>query len=193
MKRITVYIIAFIVFVLTLGGSFYLTRVIKGSDMLKENGQNPDSVMTDTAINNILIGTSTQDSSMLSTQVDPEESQNEEQEKEYVVSDKISKNQYKNMLENGVGDYSHDKRRIAPNVSIVVTGLHSGDPGIRDGIATINTNKLLGVWEGITIENMKYDDKGRVSRVVIRPIYPKEETKQDIKTNEEEQKEGDTE
>lgn len=193
MKRRTVYIIAFIVFVLTLGGSFYLTRVIKGSDILKEEGQSSDSVMADKAINDNSKDTFTQDSSMLSTQVDSEVSQNEEQEKEYVVTDKISKNQYKNMLENGVADYSHDKRRIAPNVSIAVIGLHSGDPGIRDGIATINTNKLLGVWEGITIEDMKYDDKGRVSRVVIRPIYPMEETKQDIKTNEEEQKEGEIE
>ena len=80
---------------------------------------------------------------------------------------KMTSNEMKKMLKSG--SYAGNDK-IAPNFHILVTGQH-GDEKRVESPMDVHEKIKFGQWQDISIIDMEYDNDGRVSAVLINPVY----------------------
>ena len=187
MNKKTAYFLLAIVFVLALGGSFFLTRIMKnGKNQVEvinlpsseDKGEEPiDTVNANVGKKIPESGKSIQEVSVGTEK----EKGNKDIDKEIgiKVKNKINITELNKLIRQGGHDWRKDIR-IADNVYVKVVNKEPKEGEIGRDFQKIKDHITLGIWTDFDINGIEYDKDGRVIQVTIRAERPANDNEESI-------------
>lgn len=186
MKKTLLSIAVLSAFVLSAGGAFVITKVLKNnaSEIVSqlvtaqestinnpsepEDNESMDAEPVDTFEEETSENPPNGNASKISAEEKTTASQ--------VISpiEKMTSAEFEQLLIKGT--VSRNKR-IASYVNIRTSGREEGDRPIDNGDLMGVSQKILNdQWKSVRVISVGYDEKNRINSVVIKPVYPEEQT-----------------